>query len=640
MSSLVAPMLTKATAEEATVISKLMEMLFSDQKELLTCVCTQMLNESLDSPEQTHCTVMGFYHRMNCALPLMKWAVSQELQTKGIETSLFRGTTPAMRLLPAFFHLVGQDFLELCLASFVRFFSHATVTSMSFADAAQQQLQLQQQGSASAESSKAMSSEATHSDPNEAESSHGKYSSIAEARLCMPCQLRGDEMSGSEFCECVEALMEHIFSLLPWCPIDVRRLLKFATVETGKMFPEQRSKVVGLFLFLRFIAPALTSPEKYGLIAAEEINENGRKTLLLASCIVQWLVNGALTAMATSQLPASATEQLKHKIIGGLRNFETKLIDVPDDDTKLPRFSALPPMSYNAVADILGVIVSYQGGITRQLEKEFSDIHATMFKRIMSLVQQKVLKKHAGKLSPAMQYRGEFFSLDSACSTSKTCATYTPSEGDLSLDVLAIEHLTAATNAIHQLRYERSVLEARLREQIRQEYAELLEEARAEIAKQKEQLQDRVLDLEVEVRSLKAENKALKRENKKLQSAGYVNVGDEIIQTRRRVHSNADKLSRAAVTRSLMPEAPLSLTLTVDSDDPGAKTSTSSLNPHSASSSSSSSAVANGIATPRRLARETSTGKIRKHKHSADLTQEAAPLPPSAIDIPPPPLDS
>ena len=584
-------------------------MLFSDQKELLTCICTQMLNESLDDPEQSHTIVMGFYSRLNCALPLMKWAVTHELHIKGIETSLFRGTTPAMRLLPAFYRQTCQDFLELCLLSFVQFFSRASITMLPPEETGGSPTHL---GSACGESS--MLAESPYlsdipppsSPPPPLVHRQSKYHDLSEAHLCMPISLQESHCTGKEFCECIEALLEHIFNVVQWCPVDFRRLLKFATEETGTVFPEQRGRIVSIFFYLRFIAPALASPEKYGLIPADEINEEGHKTLLVASRIIQWLANGAMTPLSTQQLPGEATDHLRNKIMSAMHQFEAELIDVDDEQTKLPRFSSLPVMNYNGISDILSVITNYQGNITRQLEKDFSDIHSTMFKRIMSLVQ-KVIKKHVGKPAPAAQYREELSGLDSACFTSKKSLTFTATEQDCSLDILALSHIAAATNALYQLRHERVGLEARIREEVRQEYAEMLEDVRAKHKKELAEAQEMINDLQAELRAARTEIKAMKRDCKKMQGVASQIVADDGFRNRRRVQSNAEKLYKTAALNSLSGDAAASYSLYPTLD--------------LTTSEFAAPGPISVLATPRRVSSK------HKHRHQTDLSLDTVSSP-------------
>ena len=49
----------------------------------------------------------------------------------------------------------------------------------------------------------------------------------------------------------------------------VRVLFNHVQKEIGKKFPEMKHKAIGGFFFLRFVCPALVTPEKFGLPKGE-----------------------------------------------------------------------------------------------------------------------------------------------------------------------------------------------------------------------------------------------------------------------------------------------------------------------------------------------------------------------------------
>jgi len=70
-------------------------------------------------------------------------------------------------------------------------------------------------------------------------------------------------------------------------PSTIRAISHFVYTEVGRVFPGFEYVGVGNFLFLRFICPALISPESYGLS-----EEHRHRSILLITKILQKLANG------------------------------------------------------------------------------------------------------------------------------------------------------------------------------------------------------------------------------------------------------------------------------------------------------------------------------------------------------------
>lgn len=91
-----------------------------------------------------------------------------------------------------------------------------------------------------------------------------------------------------EFCS---DLLEAIFKSIPKMPIVFRRIFAFAKVTVEAKFPNMKTTIVGVFLFLRFLVPALVSPFTYGLSSGPP-PPHVRRSLLLVSKVLQNLANG------------------------------------------------------------------------------------------------------------------------------------------------------------------------------------------------------------------------------------------------------------------------------------------------------------------------------------------------------------
>jgi len=62
------------------------------------------------------------------------------------------------------------------------------------------------------------------------------------------------------------SLVDAIFSTPNSLPTALRDLFAYLQVEVMKRFPEMKDRVVGGFFFLRFVCPALLSPEQWGIV--------------------------------------------------------------------------------------------------------------------------------------------------------------------------------------------------------------------------------------------------------------------------------------------------------------------------------------------------------------------------------------
>jgi hypothetical protein len=62
------------------------------------------------------------------------------------------------------------------------------------------------------------------------------------------------------------ALLEALFAAPGNVPDSFRDLFSSLQADVLQRFPEMKERVVGGFFFLRFICPALVSPEQWGLL--------------------------------------------------------------------------------------------------------------------------------------------------------------------------------------------------------------------------------------------------------------------------------------------------------------------------------------------------------------------------------------
>jgi hypothetical protein len=200
-----------------------------------------------------------------------------------------------------------------------------------------------------------------------------------------------------------EEMMEHIMTTAKDCPMAVRRLVRYARDETGKRFPEQRGTIVGLLVFLRLIAPAIANPEAYSLTAegssgsATQINAGGRRNLILASRILQWLVNGAQGDLRVNCADTKRVlAEIAERRLPALAAFCEELANVEDPPSPM----TLAPgqrATLQDISEIHSVLCAYQPAIVRQFEKDNNAQLAVKLKRVLDDVSTRVVKRRSSQ---------------------------------------------------------------------------------------------------------------------------------------------------------------------------------------------------------------------------------------------------
>ena len=62
---------------------------------------------------------------------------------------------------------------------------------------------------------------------------------------------------------------------------------------TNKKFPDAHYRALVSYLFLRFICPAISAPEKYNIVKKGSVSRDARRKLILVAKVIQSVVNNA-----------------------------------------------------------------------------------------------------------------------------------------------------------------------------------------------------------------------------------------------------------------------------------------------------------------------------------------------------------
>lgn len=97
-----------------------------------------------------------------------------------------------------------------------------------------------------------------------------------------------DEVAIKNLQSVAEAFLSTIRQSISEVPLSLREICSFIGAAVGKKFPESVFTAIGGFVFLRFINPAIVSPERIDLDLPEE-NREIRRGLVMITKVLQAL---------------------------------------------------------------------------------------------------------------------------------------------------------------------------------------------------------------------------------------------------------------------------------------------------------------------------------------------------------------
>jgi len=177
------------------------------------------------------------------AVPLVEFAVKQEVENTTTSSILFRGSSLSHHLLRQFATIVDKGFAQRSLRSVMR-------------EYLSQDLDLE-------------------IDPNLVKNK--KYSDANRKKLL----------------EIAQKFLDAIIEAEPYIQQEFRKISALLQRECTKKFDDVKYKIVGGFLFLRWLCPTIVSPKAYGLTPAEPTPKQGRGLILIAK-LLQNLSNEVL----------------------------------------------------------------------------------------------------------------------------------------------------------------------------------------------------------------------------------------------------------------------------------------------------------------------------------------------------------
>eukprot|EP01132_Coremiostelium_polycephalum_P003297 gene3297-4129_t len=221
----------------------IVELFLSPQLELVSVLCSMTLvKETAPNTVNISEALVNFFE-MHCSLRssyLLKWAIDREIENTANGATLFRGLSTATRLISAFYKRVGDGYLKYLLQPFV-----LDLCSRNFS---------------------------FEIDPDKA----GKGVDV--------------QTNLEKLITITQQLLDKILDSADQCPLSIRAILNHTQEKVEKKFPDMKTTVVGGFIFLRYICPAIVAPEVFGLIS-DNPSTDSRRGLVLVSKLLQNLAN-------------------------------------------------------------------------------------------------------------------------------------------------------------------------------------------------------------------------------------------------------------------------------------------------------------------------------------------------------------
>ncbi|KAJ6233976.1 ras gtpase-activating protein [Anaeramoeba flamelloides] len=104
----------------------------------------------------------------------------------------------------------------------------------------------------------------------------------------------------SRLLDYAKIFFKEIFSSVKKCPFIIREICRYIRMITKKKFPEMELCSVGAFVFLRFICPAITSPQLFEIVGMQTtIPMEKKRYLMYITKIIQVISNNAIFSQAS-----------------------------------------------------------------------------------------------------------------------------------------------------------------------------------------------------------------------------------------------------------------------------------------------------------------------------------------------------
>lgn len=225
-------------AEEGDKFDKLLDLVLDPKLEVVLALCAVIQITEADEVAQL---LVRLFEANERTMMMLKMVIEQEVSKTETENTLFRRNSMATKLLAAYTKLIGTRYLKDTLTpTLQRLIANPPPLEL---------------------------------DPQKLPAGQDRATNIENVTK-----------AADDFLKAIEASVEH-------CPVQFREICAYLQQEVGKRFPGAEHAAIGGFIYLRFICPAIVSPDGYGLVQSRVLTPELRRGLILTTKVLQNLAN-------------------------------------------------------------------------------------------------------------------------------------------------------------------------------------------------------------------------------------------------------------------------------------------------------------------------------------------------------------
>ncbi|KAL6067852.1 Ras GTPase activating protein ira2 [Balamuthia mandrillaris] len=218
------------------------KMLLSEKQELVTAIFKSYKSDDSLSTLPKSLLLLSWFNGNE--MPLLKLAIRHEVETAENTIQLLRGETLPVKVLSEYLKVVGEPYLLQTLTPLIRPLATAN--------------------------------QRCEVDP-------GKSSTPLLEKDLKKNQKNLNKTAGK--------FLKAIVGSASRLPSDLADLCRFLSEQVQSRFPDAQNLALGAIIFLRFVCPAIVSPESYGIVGEGDCKPPTRRFLILVTKILQNLVN-------------------------------------------------------------------------------------------------------------------------------------------------------------------------------------------------------------------------------------------------------------------------------------------------------------------------------------------------------------
>ncbi|EGG19811.1 neurofibromin [Cavenderia fasciculata] len=222
--------------------------------------------------------LVNFCEQNDKTMPILKKVIHHEVSSTETANTLLRRNSVATKMLAAYTKLIGQPYLKVALYPVMK-----TLLD---------------------------NSESMEIDPSRVGSGEDVVANT------------------NRLLDLTKKFIKAIQDSVPHLPLPFREICNYISKVVNETFPGNEKMAIGGIMFLRFICPAIISPEIFGIVSAGALSKETRRGLVLCTKVLQNLANGQMGVRENYMANCNSFVNENMKAIDDL--FESFTIISPD----------------------------------------------------------------------------------------------------------------------------------------------------------------------------------------------------------------------------------------------------------------------------------------------------------------------